>query len=170
MKKIIVFAMLAASVAVLPACTDLQGQNVYNAQEVGKQADIEFGKILSVKKVKIQQEQTSGAGAIAGAAGGGVAGSQIGNGNGSVGATIAGALIGGIIGNAVEKGITDHIGVQYIIRKENGKTVSITQNLAKDEEPLKKGQRVMIQTSGEYQKASNRGHQGEQYQRVLPAD
>lgn len=156
----------------LSACQELPSRNVYNEQEVGKQTDVEFGVIKAVKHVKVQQQNT-GVGTLGGAAAGGVAGSTLGGGKGAVLTAIAGAIAGGVAGNAAESALDNSVGIQYIIRKENGHTVSIVQNIGKDERPLHVGQRVMIQTTGSYQEASGRGvagAHGGQYQRVLPAD
>lgn len=168
MKKLL-NAFVCISFLALAACADNQGQNVYNAGEVGKQSDIEYGVIKSVKHVKVQKEKGTGIGAVGGATAGGLAGSQVGNGSGSVAGAVAGVLVGAIAGEMAERKLAEQVGIQYVIRKENGKTVSIVQNIDKDDEPLRVGQRVMIQTSGEYQKASGSFH-GAQYQRVLPAD
>jgi outer membrane lipoprotein SlyB len=166
MKKLFA-AVLALSL--LTACASNQGQNVYSAGEVGKQMDIEYGVIKGVKHVKVQKEQGTGVGSVAGAAAGGVAGSQVGNGSGSVAGAVAGVLVGAIAGEMAEKKLAEQVGIQYTIRKENGKTVIIVQNINKDDEPLHVGQKIMIQSSGEYQKASGSLHSA-QYQRVLPAE
>ena len=164
--------MIVSFITLLSACANQQRQNTYDEQEVGKQTDIEFGVIKAVKHVKVQA-QNSGVGTIAGAAAGGVGGSDFGNGKGAILTTIAGAIVGGFAGNAAENALRNKVGIQYIIKKENGQTVSIVQNISKDDKPLHVGQRVMIQTSGEYQEASGKGPKGArsgQYQRVLPAD
>lgn len=172
MKKLFLSLVVLSFVTMLSACAPQQSQNNYDAQEVGKQTDIEFGVIKAVKHVKVQAPN-SGVGTIGGAAVGGVGGSALGGGKGAILTTIAGAIVGGVAGNAAETALNNQVGIQYIIKKENGKTVSIVQNIGKDDKPLHIGQRVMIQTSGEYQQASGRGQHGAQngqYQRVLPAD
>ena len=172
MKKLFSTLVVLSSLTMLSACQSSQSQNVYDAQEVGKQTDIEFGVIRAVKHVQVQAEQ-SGVGTLGGAAAGGVAGSAAGGGKGAILTAIGGAIIGGLAGNAAESALRDKVGIQYVIRKENGKTVSIVQNIGKDDVPLHVGQHVMIQTTGEYQEASGRGVAGArngQYQRVLPAD
>jgi len=172
MKKLFLSLVVLSFVTLLSACQDMQSQNTYNEGEVGKQTDIEFGVIRAVKHVKVQA-QNSGVGTIGGAALGGVGGSEMGGGKGAILTTIAGAIVGGVAGNAAESALDNKVGIEYIIKKENGKTVSIVQNIGKDDKPLHVGERVMIQTSGEYQQAGGRGAHGAQngqYQRVLPAD
>lgn len=169
MKKLLSTLACVILLSTLAACTNLQGQNVYEGNEIGKASDIEFGKIVSVKQIEVKGEN-SGVGGIAGATAGGAAGAQVGNGGGSIAGLIAGAIIGGVAGSMAEQAMKDRVGLLYVITKENGKTVSIAQNIAKDDVPLKVGQRVMIQTSGEYQRAASTARSGEQYQRVLPVD
>lgn len=172
MKKLLVSAAVISITLGLTACQDQQSQNVYDASEVGKQTDVEYGIIKGVRHVKVQ-EQNSGVGAIGGAAAGGVAGSTLGGGKGSILTAIGGALVGGLAGNAVENQIDNKVGIEYTIKKENHKTVTIVQNIGKDDKPLHIGQKVMIQTTGSYQEASGRGVAGAhnaQYQRVLPID
>lgn len=161
--------LAACLILSLAACAADPNEAVYNEHEVGKQSDIEYGVIKAVKNVKIQKENTSGIGAVTGAAATGAAGSTMGNGGGSFAMTVIGAALGGIVGDMAEQRLRDQVGVQYTIRKENGKTVTIVQHIDKDEAPLKPGQKVMIQTDGSYQKASARNREA-QYQRVLPVD
>ncbi len=168
MKKTILSLMLVCAAFTLSACAQSQSRDVYNAQEVGKQTDVEFGRILGVRQVKVQSQDT-GVGTLSGAAAGGVAGSTAGGGKGAILTTIAGAVIGGIAGEVAERQLRNKIGVEYIIRKEDGQTVSIVQNIDKSEKPLGVGQRVMIQTDGSYQRAQGR-RRSAQYQRVLPVD
>jgi outer membrane lipoprotein SlyB len=172
MKKLLASAAVISLMLGLTACQSPQSQNTYDSTEAGKQTDIEYGVIKSIKHVKVQSQST-GVGAIGGAATGGVLGSTLGGGKGAILTAIGGALAGGLAGNAVENSLDNKVGIQYIIKKDNGKTVSIVQNIGKDDQPLKVGQHVMIQSSGEYQEASGRGvagaHNG-QYQRVLPVD
>jgi len=172
MKKLLSSLVVLSCLTMLSACQDQQSQNVYDAQEAGKQTDIEFGVIKAIKHVKVQEENT-GVGTIGGAAVGGVAGSTLGGGKGSILTAIGGALVGGLAGNAAESALNNKVGIQYIIKKENGKIVSIVQNIGKDDKPLHVGEHVMIQSTGEYQDASGKGPHGAhsgQYQRVLPAD
>lgn len=170
MKKIL-NALVCASLLTLAACAQGLGQDVYSESELGKQVDIDYGVIKSIKPVKVKKDNTTGIGAVGGATAGGVAGAQVGNGNGQVAGAVAGLLIGAIAGEMAEKKLGTQEGFQYIIRKENGKTVSIVQVPNDGDKPFHVGQKVMIQTSGEYQKASsNHGGHGAQFQRILPIE
>lgn len=152
MKHSIAFLLI---VSLLTGCQQ-PGQNRYSYQDVGKNTEVVFGTVIKSREVDITGQNT-GLGATAGAAGGALGGAYIGRGGGTLGAMLATAVVGGIAGHIAEQAISDHKGIEYIVTEENGKTVTIVQNKIEGEEILKKGSRVMVQTSG-------------QYQRVLPAD
>jgi outer membrane lipoprotein SlyB len=141
--------------ACLTACTQ-PGQNRYGYQDVGRNTIVEFGTVISEREVDITGQNT-GLGATAGALGGGLGGAYIGQGGGSLGAMLAGAVIAGVAGHMAEQAVSDHKGIEYVITTEKGATMTLVQNLNKDEAPIKPGHRVMVQTGGAYQ-------------RVLPAD
>ena len=155
MKNIKSCVLTVAFCVLLSACA-ANTQNQFTSAEVGQQVEVEFGKIVAIRHVKIQHKDT-GVGAGAGMLAGAGAGSAIGNGNGNGIAILGGMVIGGIAGAVAEHKLQNLRGIAYTITKRNGKTVVITQNIGKDDEPLSKGQSVMIETSGIYQ-------------RVLPAE
>lgn len=151
MKRLIALLLLAS----LTACAH-PGQNRYGYQDVGQASVVEFGTVVSERPVEITGQNT-GLGATAGAASGALGGAYIGRGGGSLGAMLAGAVIAGVAGHMAEQAIADHKGIEYIVTLESDKTVTIVQNYVEGEPSIKVGQRVMVQTSG-------------MYQRVLPAD
>ena len=143
--------------AILPlaACAH-PGQNRYGFQDVGKPTAVSFGTVITSRPVEITGQNT-GTGAAVGLGAGAAAGSAFGSGNGQLGAVLAGALIGAIAGGMTEQAMQDRTGIEYTVTLENGKTLTIVQNIHEDGKPLRKGQRVMVQESGAYS-------------RVLPAD
>jgi outer membrane lipoprotein SlyB len=152
MKKFLISCTLLLS---LTAC-ETPGQNVYDFREAGQSVLVEFGTVVDVNPIKIKGPN-SGVGAGVGAVAGAGAGSQVGNGNGAIAAAIGGAVIGAIAGGVAEQAMADKTGLVYTIVTEHGKTITIPQYFKKDEPVIKNGARVMVQTSGSYQ-------------RVLPAD
>ena len=148
-----IFAVLAC--LTLTACAH-DSMNNYSEADVGQETSVEFGRIVHMREVKITGKNT-GTGVVVGGTAGGLAGSAIGNGNGQIAGVIGGLLIGAIAGGIAEQEMQNRKGIEYTITKRSGKTVTIVQNIAKDDEPLHKGARVMIQTQGTYM-------------RVLPAD
>jgi len=152
MKKFFLVAVIAL---LLPGCVN-HAQNQFTEFEAGQQVEVEFGKIVGVRHVKIRHQDTG-----LGAGGGALAGAGLGNAIASGGGRPGGALLG-LVAGAIAGGIAEHQlqnlnGIAYTITKRNGKTVVITQEIGDDDAPLKKGDRVMIETSGIYK-------------RVLPTD
>ena len=138
-------------VALLAACGEPPSQDRYDSRDVGMNATVLFGTVLSERQVQVTGQDT-GNGALIGGVGGGVAGSVIGAGNGSILTALGGALIGMYAGNKAEKGMGNRVGIEYIIALENGWNQSIVQNIAKDDVPIAVGTRVMVQTQGSYRR------------------
>lgn len=151
-------ALLAAASAtmLLSACAKPSGQNQYQESEVGKSTLIEFGTVITQRQVDVTGKN-SGTGGLLGAGVGAGAGSYAGGGSGSIWTTLGGAVIGGVAGSVAEQGLRNGHAIEYVITTEKGKTLSVTQNMNEGDVTLQPGQRVMVQTSGSYQ-------------RVLPAD
>jgi outer membrane lipoprotein SlyB len=144
--------LILISLLLLAACAPNQGQNRYNQAEIGKATELDFGKIIAVKPVAITGEN-SGVGQGAGIAAGAVAGYQVGNGNGQLAGMVAGAIIGGIIGHIAEQEAREQVGYEYIIKIDGEKKArSIVQYQNKEDVVFKKGDRVMVQVSGSYQR------------------
>lgn len=156
MKKALVAATILGVVLVLGGCARNQSQNVYRYDEVGQASAVTFGTVVSNRTVDIVGKNT-GAGALVGAAAGAGAGSYIGNGSGSVWAAGAGLLIGAMVGAAAEQAAADRQGVEYVVTLQSGVTLTVVQDIGKDESVIPSGSRVMVQNTGGYQ-------------RVLPAD
>jgi hypothetical protein len=67
-------------------------------------------------------------------------------------AMVGGALIAGIAGHMAEQAIQNRHGIEYTIDLDLGKTITIVQEIHKEDKPLEIGQRCMVQTSGTYQR------------------
>lgn len=143
-----------AAVAVLPllaGCNAKNSQNQYDYSEVGKSSVAEFGTVLNVREVEVTGENT-GTGAAAGGLAGGIAGNSMGDGYGQVTGLVAGAVIGAVAGHVAEQAASDFKALEYTIIKENGKTLTLVQNTKPEEPVFKPGDRVLVQTSGSYQR------------------
>lgn len=148
MKKVLIIGLALLPLA---ACAPKPGQHQYNASDAGQSTEIEFAKVVKVKEVAIQDRDT-GTGAAAGMAAGGVAGYQVGNGNGQLAGLIGGMIIGGIAGHLAEQELGNQKGYEYVVVTEHKKTKSIVQYQKPEDVVFKKGDRVMIQTSGTFQR------------------
>jgi outer membrane lipoprotein SlyB len=139
-------------ILLLTACAPQHGQNKYTAGEVGRAADIDFGKVLSVRKIEVNMPNT-GIGASSGMALGSAAGYQFGNGNGQIGGLIAGMVIGGIAGHIAEQEAQSRVGYEYTIKIDGKKKpIAIVQHQMDGDKVFAKGDKVMVQDSGGYQR------------------
>ncbi|MCL4678843.1 MAG: hypothetical protein KJ017_09660 [Alphaproteobacteria bacterium] len=139
----------------LNAC-ETPSQNVYDFREAGRSVIVEFGTVVDVRPIKIKGQNT-GAGAATGALAGGALGSQLGSGDGQIAGAAAGIIAGAVAGAVAEQQMQDKEGRDFTVVTEKGKTITIAQYFKKDEPIIQKGERVMVQTSGSYQ-------------RILPAE
>jgi outer membrane lipoprotein SlyB len=141
---------VGVALLLLTACAQ-PGQSQYGFADVGHATIVEYGVIEDERQVAITG-QNSGTGATVGVAGGALAGSAFGQGRGTLGTMLIGAVIGGIAGAAAEQSMSDRIGIEYTIDLDNGKTITIVQNIKKEDRPLEIDQRCMVQISGQYQR------------------
>lgn len=139
MKKL-KFITLFTLAIFLSGCATNINSDVYSVEGVGVVNKAEAGTILSFRPVKV--DGTNNAGGLVGGLAGGIAGSVLG-GNNRVHAlgALAGAVIGALIGSFVEKGITEQNAVEYVIKTDDGDTVTLVQ----PEKPsFAIGQRVLV--------------------------
>lgn len=144
------------SLLLLVAC-ETPGQNVYDFREAGQSVLVEFGTVVDRNPIKIKGPN-SGTGAAVGGIAGAAAGSQIGNGDGQVAGAIGGLIVGAVAGAMAEQAIQDQKGFVYTVTTEHGKTITVPQYFHKDEPIIKVGDRVMVQTSGSYQRVLPANH------------
>lgn len=117
---------IALVCASLVGCAQNVSSTTYNSSEVGVAAKVVPGVVLSRRAVKI--DANSGAGGIAGAAAGAAAGSGVGGSvQGNIVGAIGGAVAGGLMGNAIDKGVNNQQGIEYIIKLKSGETISVVQ-------------------------------------------
>ena len=150
-RQLIVVGLVVAGLSGVGGCAARQSQNVYNYDEVGKSTAVSFGTIVSSRVVDITGKNTGTGALVGGAAGAGV-GSYAGNGSGSIWTAAAGALVGAAMGAAAEQAAADRQGIEYVVVLESGVTMTVVQEIGKNETPLQPGSRVMVQNSGSYQR------------------
>lgn len=139
MKKIMTLCLMGLALA---GCGIGDTNTTYNRSEIGQQARVELGKIISI--TPIQTAGTDGIGTLMGAGAGAAAGSMIG-GNTAVNIIggIGGAVVGGLIGGQTEKALTKDTAYEFLIRKENGALITVVQT---NELNLRKGDMVILST------------------------
>ena len=113
--------------------------NTYNASAVQQANKVDQAVVVGRRGVGVTSAGATGA--VTGAAAGGIAGSQVGNGVTTAFGALGGSLVGGLVGSAVEKTAGATTAFEYIVRKNNGDMLSVTQQ---DEHPLAVGQKVLV--------------------------
>lgn len=122
----VVVVAVALSFAITGCASSTSGGS-YSRNQVGSVNQAASGEVISVRQVQIEGTK-SGIGAGAGAIAGGAAASQIGGGRTeNLIAGVAGALIGGLAGAAAEEGVTRGTGFEYIVRLDDGRTITVVQ-------------------------------------------
>jgi outer membrane lipoprotein SlyB len=124
----------------LAGCGPRFSPDAYATRAVQQMNRVEQGIIVGRRNVTVQADGATGA--ATGGAAGGIVGSQTPGGNmaGAIGA-VGGALVGGLIGSATERVAGDTTAMEYIVRKNDGEMVSVTQ---RDAAPLPLGSRVLV--------------------------
>jgi outer membrane lipoprotein SlyB len=102
----------------LSACAPSYSPDTYASSAVQQANKVEQGVVIGVRDVAVTAVGTT-----------------------SAFASLGGALVGGIAGTTVEHVTADTKAFEYIVRKENGELVSVTQ---KDRTPLALGQHVLV--------------------------
>lgn len=140
MKKLLSLIIAGALACGLTACGIGNTNTTYARGEIGKQGEVEWGKIIAMTNIEVEGQQT-GLGALGGGALGGVAGHAVGKGHGQALTTVAGAIGGVVAGNVLEKKITSDTAWEFIVQKTNGQTVPVVQT---NELGLKVGDEVLL--------------------------
>lgn len=130
------FFPLAVCALMLSACAPNFSPNTYSSNAVQLANKVEAGTVIGFREVAISANGNIGA--VTGGAVGGVLGAEYAN---SALIAVGGTTVGGMLGNALEHAARDTTGWEYIIRKENGDMLSVTQREAT---PLALAQRVLV--------------------------
>jgi len=126
MKNIITF--LAINILTLSCANTSLQPDTYQRDAAQRVSNVLYGEIVSLKEVKIEGDTSSGTivGSIVGAAAGsGISDSRP---ESEIGAVIGG-VIGATLGGNISKKIRAVDGVQLVIKTEEGRTISIVQEV-----------------------------------------
>jgi len=137
-----------AVVALLAGCSAPTSQR-YDSGDVGRPIETTQGSVVSSRVVEISGD-TKNVGPIAGGAAGAAATGLAYGGRGSGWAAILGGLVGAGAGYLIESSARNREGIEYIVRMNDGRTVTLVQNRQKAEQPLTDGTPVLVQISGRY--------------------
>lgn len=137
MKKFLALCMAVA----LTACAANLDTNRYQTSATGQINTVTEGVVINVRPVRIATEN-GGIGSLAGGVAGGAAGSMIG-GNSAVNVigAVGGAVLGGYLGSKAQEGLSTQTGMEYIVKLDSGKSITLTQG---DDEVFSVGQKVYV--------------------------
>jgi len=140
------FPIILLAALPLWACGSRFSADEYSARAVQQANPVQQGVIAGSRRVAIAAGGE--AGAAAGAAAGGVLGSAAAAGNSVSGAlgAVGGALVGGLVGSAAERSSANTDAVEYLVRRNDGELVSVTQ---RDAVPIPLGTRVLVITGNQ---------------------
>lgn len=119
--------------------------DTYSREEAGRAQNVRSGRITSIRYVKIEGGNKTGA--VLGGVGGGVLGNQIGGGSGRTAATVGGALVGMVAGSHIEQNVNSRQGIEITVKLDKGGSVSIVQQV-NPRESFSVGDRVRVMSSG----------------------
>ena len=136
-KGLALFFCLALALA---GCASSTGKS-YTKEEARQVQSVQFGTIIALDEVTIEEDASllgTGIGGIAG----GIIGSTMGAKTGRVLMTLGGALIGAGLGAFAEKAVRTEKAYEFTIDLDDGGTVSIVQAI--DDTPFSVGSRIRI--------------------------
>jgi outer membrane lipoprotein SlyB len=142
---------VAAVLALLAAGCANPSSSRYNTSDVGQIIETSEGTVLSSRIVDIEGGDNAGYGAVAGGAAGGTAG-YVSMGNSSATGLVAvlGAIIGAGVGYLAEDSVRSREGIEYLVRLDDGRVVTLVQNREGEEVPMQNGTPVLVQYGNDY--------------------
>ena len=146
MKRYGMLLVLASLLVAVTGCMSTLTGESYSRDEARRAQTVEYGMVEYVRPVVIEGTK-SGVGPVTGAALGGIAGSTVGHGRGSAAAGIVGAVAGGVAGGLAEEGATKKQGVEITVRMDNGRIISVVQQVS-GSASFHAGDRVRVLTLG----------------------
>ena len=120
----------------LAACAPTPIDTPIAAPDIGRTRNLSYGVIVALRNIEVRNQ--TGIGTAGGAATGRLVG---GDPRSNIIGAIAGAIIGGVAGTALEKTVNAGNAVEFIIREDNGQTISVVQI---NEDALRPGERIIV--------------------------
>lgn len=131
---------------VVSCAQDSMTGDTYSRSDTRQAQDVKTGKVTSIRPVKIEGGNKTGA--LLGAVGGGFLGSNIGGGRAAnTAGAVGGALVGSAVGSHAEQAMNSRQGIDITVRIDGGGSLSVVQEVNPREE-FYVGDRVKVLTSG----------------------
>lgn len=121
----------------------------YSGSDVGRTIETSEASVVASRIVNVTGE-TNALGPVAGGAAAAVTtGAFVGGKNAGLLAALAG-LVGAGAGYVAQQQFNDREGIEYVLKMDDGRTVTLVQNRGDDELPIPNGTPVLVQISGQY--------------------
>lgn len=121
--------------------------STYEASDVGRTVETQPATVVSSRIVRVTGDTGNNVGPVAGgalgAAGAGLAFDKF-------WASVIGAVIGAGAGYVAQQRTGNREGIEYVVEMNDGRTVTLVQNRADNEEPVADGTPVLVQMGGRY--------------------
>lgn len=124
--SLLCFFAFSLSIGYLTGCTAAPSSNRYSTTQAGTLQEVQFGTVVSVRPVMIEQN-SSETGQVAGGIIGGVAGSEVGQGKAQIVGSVAGAVAGSAIGSIIDRASDAKQGLEITVKLQNDKIVALAQ-------------------------------------------
>ena len=142
-------AVLGIGALLLAGCTH-SSSTTYDSGDVGRTIETSEGSVLSSRIVEIMGG-TDFVGPLAGGAAGAATSGITYSGSSSGAVAVLGGLVGAGAGYLVQQIANSREGIEYVLKMDDGRVVTLVQNRENDEEqPLADGTPVLVQVSGQY--------------------
>lgn len=141
---------LTFSIVLLPlvvgACASQSSSSspTVGSSDVGAVIETSDATVVSSREVQIEGDTSLAGPGIGGAAGAISVGSAV-SGNLSGLAAVVGGLAGAGAGYLIESQVNSGEGIEYVLRMEDGRTVTLVQNKDEGEAPIEPGTPVLVQ-------------------------
>lgn len=126
LKHSLLYFLALVMAATLAGCTAAPSSNRYSTTQAGTLQEVQFGTVVAVRPVMIEQN-SSETGQLAGGIIGGVAGSEVGQGKGQIVGSVAGAVAGSAIGSIIDRASDAKAGLEITVKLQNDKVVALAQ-------------------------------------------
>lgn len=120
------FSSLLMALLILSGCSNYSGRS-YSGAEARTAQTVDYGTVVSVQEVSIEEDNAGTLGTLGGGVVGGVLGSLVGHGRGRTLATLGGALAGAGLGYAGTKAATTQTALEITVRLDSGQEISVVQ-------------------------------------------
>ena len=139
-------AGLLLAALVLAGCAHPSG-TTYETGDVGRTIETAQASVVSSRVVQIAGDANA-VGPVAGGALGAAGSALAFQGSGLI--AVIGGVLGAGAGYLAQKQFNNREGIEYLLRMDDGRTVTLVQNRAGDDAALPDGTPVLVQVSGQY--------------------